>query len=160
MRLTRVLRTIPVGAPGLLRDLYLRGFVHNVSKPESLHAHLESAPRTLYVGIDPSATNLHLGHLFPIICVNHFIHAGHRVVPIVSSATTARPPSPFMSRPDWWRDWLYWRPFRESILPERVGPCCGAGQCYTTLRQRVGMLPESTKIRAEAVQSTRDWLAV
>ncbi|KAH8828009.1 hypothetical protein DL96DRAFT_1601272 [Flagelloscypha sp. PMI_526] len=72
---------------GLLSNLQRRGFIHSVTKHEQLHRHLESAPRTIYLGIDPTATDLHLGHLFPIICANHFIHAGHRVLPIIGGAT-------------------------------------------------------------------------
>src|SRR5262249_59757799 len=38
-----------------LVDLQQRGLVADVTKPEELDAHLTAAPRTVYVGFDPTA---------------------------------------------------------------------------------------------------------
>ena len=40
--------------------------------------------KSLYLGIDPTASSLHVGHLLPLMVLLHFHVAGHRVLPLVS----------------------------------------------------------------------------
>ena len=40
-------------------------------------------PRTVYLGIDPTAQSLHVGHLLPLVCLLHFHLCGHSVIPLV-----------------------------------------------------------------------------
>ncbi len=40
-------------------------------------------PRTVYVGVDPTAEYLHVGHLLPLLCLFHFQVRGHNVIPLV-----------------------------------------------------------------------------
>jgi len=42
---------------------------------------------TAYVGIDPTADSLHIGHLVSIMMLKHFQHFGHRPVLVVGGAT-------------------------------------------------------------------------
>ncbi len=42
---------------------------------------------TLYVGIDPTADSLHLGHLFPVLCLARLQRMGHRPISLVGGAT-------------------------------------------------------------------------
>ncbi|KAF8906509.1 hypothetical protein CPB84DRAFT_1822811 [Gymnopilus junonius] len=73
--------------PPLLHDLTQRGFVQDISKPDSLHNALLVGKRTAYVGIDPTAMALHIGHLIPLMCLLHFQLRGHRIIPLIGGAT-------------------------------------------------------------------------
>ncbi|KAK7057157.1 tyrosine--tRNA ligase [Favolaschia claudopus] len=75
------------GAVGLLDDLSYRGYVQDVTDPQFLHAALESKPQVAYLGIDPTAKSLHVGHLLPLMCLLHFHVRGHHVIPLIGGAT-------------------------------------------------------------------------
>lgn len=49
--------------------------------------HLLSAMQTAYVGIDPTADSLHIGHLVGVMMLRHFQLAGHRPIALVGGAT-------------------------------------------------------------------------
>ncbi|NQZ69146.1 MAG: tyrosine--tRNA ligase [Lentisphaeria bacterium] len=63
-----------------------RGFIEAVTD-EKLPDYLEEKPFTVYVGFDPTADSLHLGHLLPIMAMHWFQQAGHRVLLLVGGAT-------------------------------------------------------------------------
>jgi tyrosyl-tRNA synthetase len=63
-----------------------RGFVEQVSDAEGLRAVVER-PITCYVGFDPSAASLHVGHLVPIMALAHMQRHGHRVMAIMGGGT-------------------------------------------------------------------------
>ncbi len=49
--------------------------------------HLMEAMRSAYVGIDPTADSLHIGHLVGVMGLKHFQLAGHKPVALVGGAT-------------------------------------------------------------------------
>lgn len=49
--------------------------------------HLLEGVRSAYVGIDPTADSLHIGHLVGVMMLKHFQQAGHRPVALVGGAT-------------------------------------------------------------------------
>ena len=49
--------------------------------------HLLEGLRSAYVGIDPTADSLHIGHLVGVMMLKHFQEAGHRPVALVGGAT-------------------------------------------------------------------------
>ena len=51
----------------LLDDLTWRGFVANSTDRDALAAHLDAGMVTSYVGFDPTARSLHIGHLMQLI---------------------------------------------------------------------------------------------
>ena len=63
-----------------------RGFIAQCTD-EALRQMLAEQKVTVYVGFDPTADSLHLGHLVPILGLAHFQRAGHRVLPVVGGAT-------------------------------------------------------------------------
>ncbi|KAE8251225.1 hypothetical protein A4X13_0g4095 [Tilletia indica] len=78
---------------GLLRrlseELSSRGLIQHTTS-RALIPHLNSpltTPRTIYLGIDPSAPSLHLGNLLPLFTLFHLAHAGHRCIALVGGAT-------------------------------------------------------------------------
>ena len=48
---------------------------------------LQKEITTAYVGIDPTADSLHIGHLVSVMMLRHFQRAGHRPVALVGGAT-------------------------------------------------------------------------
>ncbi len=73
--------------PGLLADLTARGLIHDTTDAEALEARLDSGPIGVYVGFDPTADSLHVGHLLGQITLRRFQLAGHRVFPLAGGAT-------------------------------------------------------------------------
>jgi tyrosyl-tRNA synthetase len=70
-----------------LKTLKGRGMLAQITHPEELEAHLSEAPRTAYIGFDPTASSLHVGSLMPIMALRRWQEAGHRVIAIVGGGT-------------------------------------------------------------------------
>jgi tyrosyl-tRNA synthetase len=68
-------------------DLVWRGLIHQSTDPAFLPGWLTSGARTLYVGFDPTAESLHVGHLLPLLMLRRFQRAGHRPIALVGGAT-------------------------------------------------------------------------
>lgn len=73
--------------PGLLADLTARGLIHDSTDAAALEARLDSGPIGVYVGFDPTADSLHVGHLLGQITLRRFQLAGHRPFPLAGGAT-------------------------------------------------------------------------
>ena len=70
----------------VLDNLKARGFIAQTSD-EKLGELLARGPATIYVGFDPTASSLHLGHLVPIMALAHLQRAGHKALVVVGGAT-------------------------------------------------------------------------
>ncbi|MDR1406522.1 MAG: tyrosine--tRNA ligase [Tannerella sp.] len=68
-----------------VEELRWRGMIHDImpGTEEQLCKELTSA----YVGIDPTADSLHIGHLVSVMMLKHFQRAGHRPIALVGGAT-------------------------------------------------------------------------
>ena len=55
-----------------------RGFLQQVTFEEELRELLATEKVTVYLGIDPTADSLHVGHLMGIMALAHLQRAGHR----------------------------------------------------------------------------------
>lgn len=71
----------------LLDELTWRGFVAQSTDVDALAAHLDSGPITSYVGFDPTAASLHIGHLMQLLVARRIQEAGHRPILLVGGAT-------------------------------------------------------------------------
>ena len=72
---------------GAFEELTWRGLVANSTDPEALAAHLDAGPVTFYVGFDPTAPSLHIGHLVQLIVARRLQRAGHRPLMLVGGCT-------------------------------------------------------------------------
>ena len=70
----------------ILDTLKERGFIAQVTYEEELYKQLEQ-PTTFYVGFDPTADSLHIGHYIPIIAMAHMQRAGHRPIALMGGGT-------------------------------------------------------------------------
>lgn len=68
-----------------IEELKWRGMIHDVM-PET-EEHLLEAMRSAYVGFDPTADSLHIGHLVPIMLLAHYQRCGHKPYALVGGAT-------------------------------------------------------------------------
>jgi tyrosyl-tRNA synthetase len=76
-----------VTTPGLLADLSARGLIHDSTDAAALEARLNEKPIGIYVGFDPTADSLHVGHLLGQMTLRRFQLAGHRPFPLAGGAT-------------------------------------------------------------------------
>ncbi|MCU1392714.1 MAG: tyrosine--tRNA ligase [Ilumatobacteraceae bacterium] len=76
-----------VARPDLLADLAARGLIHDSTDRTALAARLAQGPMSLYVGFDPTADSLHVGHLVGQLFLRRFQLAGHRPFPLAGGAT-------------------------------------------------------------------------
>ncbi len=70
----------------LSEELSARGFVYQISA-ETLSEIVDDKPRTIYLGIDPTATSIHIGNLVPYMLLNHLMKAGHKVILLIGGGT-------------------------------------------------------------------------
>ena len=71
----------------LIDDLQARGLVHDATDLGALRARLAEGPIGLYIGFDPTADSLHVGHLVGQLFMRRFQLAGHRPFPLAGGAT-------------------------------------------------------------------------
>lgn len=77
--------TIEFDAMNFIEELRWRGMIADVmpGTEEQLQKEMTSA----YVGIDPTADSLHIGHLVSVMMLKHFQRAGHRPIVVLGGAT-------------------------------------------------------------------------
>lgn len=68
-----------------VEELTWRGMIHNImpGTEEMLQKEMTSG----YLGIDPTADSLHIGHLVGVMMLRHFQNAGHRPIALIGGAT-------------------------------------------------------------------------
>lgn len=71
----------------LIEELDRRGLIHDVTDRQALEARLDSGPIGIYIGFDPTADSLHVGHLVGQLFLRRFQRAGHRPFPLAGGAT-------------------------------------------------------------------------
>lgn len=69
----------------LIKELTWRGMIHH-SMP-GIEEHLAEKMRAGYVGVDPTADSLHIGHLVSIMMLKHMQLAGHKPIALIGGAT-------------------------------------------------------------------------
>ena len=68
-----------------IEELTWRGMVHTVMP--GTDAELRKGMATAYLGIDPTADSLHIGHLVGVMMLKHLQRCGHRPIALVGGAT-------------------------------------------------------------------------
>jgi len=66
-------------------ELKWRGMIHDIMP--GTEEQLAKGQTTAYVGIDPTADSLHVGHLVSVMMMKHFQMAGHKPIFIIGGAT-------------------------------------------------------------------------
>ncbi|WP_239144086.1 tyrosine--tRNA ligase [Actinoplanes philippinensis] len=68
-------------------DLLWRGLIQDSTDPDELRKKLDGGSITFYVGFDPTAASLHVGHLMQVCTARRLQLAGHRPLLLVGGAT-------------------------------------------------------------------------
>jgi len=71
-----------------LQVLDERGFIHQISDPETLDEMARKGPITGYIGFDATAPSLHAGSLLPIMMLYWMQQTGHRPITLMGGGTT------------------------------------------------------------------------
>ena len=71
----------------LLHELEVRGFINQCSDMDALNDALNNGKITAYLGSDPTADSLHVGHLVPVMMMRWLQKYGHRPLMLVGGAT-------------------------------------------------------------------------
>lgn len=71
----------------LLDQLELRGMIDQVTDRVVLDQLLVTPGQSIYIGFDPTADSLHVGHLLPALMLSRFQRGGHRPIVLVGGAT-------------------------------------------------------------------------
>ena len=64
-----------------------RGYLAQCTNEEEVRALLENEQVTFYIGFDPTADSLHVGHFLGLMVMSHLQRAGHRPVCLVGGGT-------------------------------------------------------------------------
>ena len=68
-----------------IEELQWRGMIHTMMP--GTEEQLKKEMTTAYLGIDPTADSLHIGHLVGVMILKHFQMCGHRPIALVGGAT-------------------------------------------------------------------------
>ncbi|WP_064448544.1 tyrosine--tRNA ligase [Micromonospora sp. NBRC 110037] len=78
---------LPQGRDSLTDDLLWRGLIQDSTGLDELRDLLGGGQATFYVGFDPTAPSLHVGHLMQVLTARRLQLAGHRPLLLVGGAT-------------------------------------------------------------------------
>ncbi len=71
----------------IFSELTWRGLIAQTTDDATIGQWLLQQSRTLYIGFDPTADSLHVGHLLALMTLRRFQQAGHRPIALVGGAT-------------------------------------------------------------------------
>ncbi|MDR3250276.1 MAG: tyrosine--tRNA ligase [Tannerella sp.] len=68
-----------------VEELKWRGMIHDIMP--GAEEYLQKGMTSAYIGFDPTADSLHIGHLVGVMMLKHFQRAGHRPIALIGGAT-------------------------------------------------------------------------
>lgn len=74
-----------MGRKNFIKELEWRGMIHTIMP--GAEEQLEKEMTTAYLGIDPTADSLHIGHLVGVMILKHLQMCGHRPIALIGGAT-------------------------------------------------------------------------
>ncbi len=75
-------------ASNVFTTLEQRGLVAQATDAEAIREILGKEPITFYIGFDPTADSLHVGHFLQLVVMRHLQKAGHKPIALLGGATT------------------------------------------------------------------------
>ncbi|MBU5485293.1 tyrosine--tRNA ligase [Clostridium sp. MSJ-11] len=64
-----------------------RGYIKQTTHEDEIKELLSKEKITFYIGFDPTAESLHIGHFLPLMMMSHMQKAGHRPIALVGGGT-------------------------------------------------------------------------
>lgn len=71
----------------VLDELLERGYIKQFTHEEETRKLLENEKITFYIGFDPTADSLHVGHFIAMMFMAHMQRAGHRPIALIGGGT-------------------------------------------------------------------------
>ena len=71
----------------IMDTLRARGFIKQTVYEEELYEKLSSESVPFYIGFDPTADSLHVGHFMQLVAMKHMQEAGHRPIILIGGGT-------------------------------------------------------------------------
>mgnify|MGYP001824898759 CR=1 FL=1 len=68
-----------------VNELRWRGMIHDIMP--GTEEVLDKGMMSAYVGFDPTADSLHIGHLVGVMMLKHFQNSGHQPIALIGGAT-------------------------------------------------------------------------
>ena len=68
-------------------ELKARGLIAQMTHEDEIRELLEKEKVTFYIGFDPTADSLHIGHFLQMVVMAHMQRAGHRPIAIIGGGT-------------------------------------------------------------------------
>ncbi len=72
---------------GVFQELKDRGLIAQTTHEEKIAELLDNGKITFYIGFDPTADSLHVGHFLQLVIMAHMQRAGHRPIAIIGGGT-------------------------------------------------------------------------
>ena len=69
------------------KELQDRGLVRQTTGESRVTELINGKPITFYIGFDPTANSLHIGHLLQLITAKRLVNAGHKFIALIGGAT-------------------------------------------------------------------------
>lgn len=73
---------------GVYEELEARGLIAQVTDCEDIRELINSGGATFYIGFDPTADSLHVGHFLQLIIMRHLQNAGNIPIALIGGGTT------------------------------------------------------------------------
>ncbi len=72
----------------LFEELKARGLIAQMTHEDEIRDLLDNQKITFYIGFDPTADSLHVGHFLQLVVMSRFQKAGHRPIALLGGGTT------------------------------------------------------------------------
>ena len=69
-------------------ELKERGLIAQMTHEKEIKKLLSEEKITFYIGFDPTADSLHIGHFMQLVVMRHMQNAGHRPIILLGGGTT------------------------------------------------------------------------
>ena len=73
---------------GIYEELQARGLIAQVTNEEEIRKMVNEGKAVFYIGFDPTADSLHVGHFMQLIIMRYMQQAGHRPIVLLGGGTT------------------------------------------------------------------------
>ena len=70
-------------------ELVARGLIAQVTDEEKVKSLINKGEATFYIGFDPTADSLHVGHFISLMVASHMQRAGHKPIILMGGGTAA-----------------------------------------------------------------------
>lgn len=73
----------------IISELEKRGYIEQITHDKELREELNTGSTRFYIGIDPTADSLHIGHFIALMVASHLQKAGHKPIILIGGGTAA-----------------------------------------------------------------------